>query len=150
MLGSARLSACSFVAMPGVHQRTDEDRRPDSTNVDEPADERADGATVIRFPSTTRTTMPTEHDPRLRDLLGGVLREERHRQGRTLAEVSDAAAVSLPYLSEIERGRKDVSSDLLAAVCDALDLPLVEVLDRCAGRLRARSQRGSGIQLRAA
>jgi transcriptional regulator with XRE-family HTH domain len=94
--------------------------------------------------------MPAEHDPRLRDLLGEVLRDERHRQRRTLAEVSDAAAVSLPYLSEIERGRKDVSSDLLHAVCDALDLPLVEVLDRCAGRLRARSQRGSGIQLRAA
>jgi hypothetical protein len=136
--------------MAGVHERTDEDGRPDSTNVDESADERVDGATVIRFPSTTRRTMPAEHDPRLRDLLGEVLRDERHRQRRTLAEVSDAAAVSLPYLSEIERGRKDVSSDLLHAVCDALDLPLVEVLDRCAGRLRARSQRGSGIQLRAA
>jgi hypothetical protein len=136
--------------MPGVHDRSDEDGRPDSTNVDEPADQRADGATVIRFPSTTRRTVPTDRDRRLRDLLGEVLREERRRQRRTLADVSDAAAVSLPYLSEIERGRKDVSSDLLDAVCDALDLPLVEVLDRCAGRLRARSQRGSGIQLRAA
>jgi XRE family transcriptional regulator, stress-response regulator len=136
--------------MPGVHERTDEDGRPDSTNVDETAHERAGGATVIRFPSTARRTTPTEHDPRLRDLLGEVLREERRRQRRTLADVSDAAAVSLPYLSEIERGRKDVSSDLLDAVCDALDVPLVEVLDRCAGRLRARAQGGSGIQLRAA
>ena len=61
-----------------------------------------------------------------------------------------AAAVSLPYLSEIERGTKEVSSDLLAAVAGALDLTLVEVLERCVGRLRAQMRGGSGIQLRAA
>jgi DNA-binding Xre family transcriptional regulator len=88
--------------------------------------------------------------PGLRDVLGDVLREERHRQERTLADVADAAAVSLPYLSEIERGRKDVSSDVLDAVCDALDVALADVLERCAGRLRARAQGGRGIQLRAA
>lgn len=92
----------------------------------------------------------TEPEPALRSLLGEVLREERLDQDRTLADVARDAAISLPYLSEIERGRKEVSSDLLGAVCRALEVPLVEVLERCADRLRARAQGGSGIQLRAA
>jgi transcriptional regulator with XRE-family HTH domain len=78
--------------------------------------------------------------PPLRDVIGEVLREERTDQGRTLADVADAAHVSLPYLSEVERGRKEVSSDVLAAICDALELPLVDVLERGADRLRARAQ----------
>jgi hypothetical protein len=110
-----------------------------------------DGANVISFPSGRRSA-PVEQQPGrgLRDVLGEVLREERHRQQRTLADVAGAAAVSLPYLSEIERGRKEVSSDLLGVVCDALEVPLVEVLERCVDRLRARAQGGLGIQLRAA
>lgn len=74
--------------------------------------------------------------PRLRDVVGDVLRDERHRQERTLADVADEAAVSLPYLSEVERGVKEVSSDLLDAIGTALDLPLVEILERSAERLR--------------
>ncbi len=89
-------------------------------------------------------------EPGLRDVIGDVLREERHDQGRTLAEVADAAHVSLPYLSEVERGRKEVSSDVLAAICDALELPLVDVFERGADRLRARAQRGPFAQLLAA
>ena len=77
-------------------------------------------------------------------MIGDVLRDERHDQGRTLAEVAEAAHVSLPYLSEVERGRKEVSSDVLAAICDALDLPLVHVFERGAERLRARADRGPG------
>ncbi len=63
----------------------------------------------------------------LRQLLGDVLRRLRIRQGRTLREVSASARVSLGYLSEVERGRKDASSELLAAICAALDTPLSQV-----------------------
>ena len=89
-------------------------------------------------------------DPRLRDVIGEVLRDERTRQGRTLAAVADDAAVSLPYLSEVERGRKEVSSDLLAAIGDALDLSLVEILERFTDRLRGTGVGGSGVQMLAA
>ncbi len=64
----------------------------------------------------------------LRHLLGDVLRRLRLRQGRTLREVSAAARVSLGYLSEVERGQKEASSELLAAICSALGVPLSRVL----------------------
>jgi transcriptional regulator with XRE-family HTH domain len=64
----------------------------------------------------------------VRQLLGTVLREQRQRQGRTLREVSADARVSLGYISEIERGQKEASSECLAAICAALDLPLSYVL----------------------
>jgi len=64
----------------------------------------------------------------LRQLLGDALRRLRLRQGRTLREVSATARVSLGYLSEVERGRKEASSELLASICDALGAPLSQVL----------------------
>lgn len=64
----------------------------------------------------------------LRRLLGDVLRTQRQRQGRTLREVSAAARVSLGYLSEVERGQKEASSELIASICAALDVPMSEVL----------------------
>jgi transcriptional regulator with XRE-family HTH domain len=64
----------------------------------------------------------------LRRLLGDVLREHRRDQGRTLREVSAAARVSLGYLSEVERGQKEASSELLGSICEALEVPLSEVL----------------------
>ena len=63
----------------------------------------------------------------LRQLLGDVLRRLRLRQGRTLREVSASASVSLGYLSEVERGQKEASSELLAAICGALGTPLSQV-----------------------
>ena len=63
----------------------------------------------------------------LRQLLGDVLRRLRLRQGRTLREVSASARVSLGYLSEVERGQKEASSELLAAICSALGIPLSQV-----------------------
>ncbi|WP_340538222.1 helix-turn-helix domain-containing protein [Nocardioides sp. GXZ039] len=63
-----------------------------------------------------------------RRLLGDVLRERRMALGLTLREVSAAARVSLGYISEIERGQKEASSELLASLCGALDAPLSEVL----------------------
>ena len=64
----------------------------------------------------------------LREVIGDVLRQARLSQGRTLREVSDDARVSLGYLSEVERGRKEASSELLSAICGALEGPLSRVL----------------------
>jgi len=64
----------------------------------------------------------------LRQMLGDALRRLRLRQGRTLREVSAAARVSLGYLSEVERGQKEASSELLASICGALGAPLSQVL----------------------
>jgi transcriptional regulator with XRE-family HTH domain len=75
----------------------------------------------------------------LREVIGDVLRRARTSQGRTLREVSDSARVSLGYLSEVERGRKEASSELLTAICGALDVPLSEVLTD-AGRRLARHE----------
>lgn len=66
----------------------------------------------------------------LRRVIGAVLRRVRLRQGRTLRDVADAAGVSLPYLSEVERGRKEASSEVLAAICRALGLPLADLLEQ--------------------
>lgn len=66
--------------------------------------------------------------PLMRTILGGVLRRVRRHQGRTLSEVAAKARVSMQYLSELERGRKEASSEVLAAVCDALRIELSDVL----------------------
>ena len=68
------------------------------------------------------------HKPLLRTLAGEVLRHRRIAQRRTLADVARAARVSVPYLSEVERGRKEASSEVLAAVCEALGLDLADFL----------------------
>jgi transcriptional regulator with XRE-family HTH domain len=75
--------------------------------------------------------------PLLRTTLGGVLRRTRLEQGRTLADVARAAKVSLPYLSELERGRKEASSEVLAAICDALRIELSDLLAEAGRRLAA-------------
>ncbi|OEV13050.1 helix-turn-helix protein [Streptomyces sp. Amel2xB2] len=64
----------------------------------------------------------------LRRLLGDVLRRQRQRQGRTLREVSSSARVSLGYLSEVERGQKEASSELLSSICEALDVRMSELM----------------------
>lgn len=63
-----------------------------------------------------------------RRLLGEVLRDRRMQRGLTLREVSKEARVSLGYISEIERGQKEASSELLLSLCHALDMPLSDVL----------------------
>ena len=63
-----------------------------------------------------------------RRLLGDVLRDRRARRGLTLRQLSKEAGVSLGYISEIERGQKEASSELLASLCQAMDLPLSDVL----------------------
>jgi len=73
----------------------------------------------------------------LREAIGDRLRYARTNQRRTLREVSRAARVSLGYLSEVERGRKEASSELLAAICDALELPLSQLLHHVASDMGA-------------
>ena len=77
--------------------------------------------------------------PLLRTVVGKVLRRRRQQQRRTLAEVARDANVSVQYLSEVERGRKEPSSEILAAVCDSLRIDLADMLaevrhDLTAGR----------------
>lgn len=71
----------------------------------------------------------------IRREVGDVLRERRLSQGRTLRDVSATAAVSLGYLSEIERGEKEASSELLVSICAALDLPVSRMLQDVSTRV---------------
>jgi transcriptional regulator with XRE-family HTH domain len=74
--------------------------------------------------------------PVLREVVGSTLRALRMRQARTLREVSARARVSLGYLSEIERGQKEPSSELLAAICAALEVELSDLFAEVSQTLR--------------
>jgi transcriptional regulator with XRE-family HTH domain len=74
---------------------------------------------------------------KLREAVGEALRRRRQAQGRTLREVADAAGVSLTYLSEVERGRKEASSEVLEAVCAALRFGLADLFFEVAETLAA-------------
>lgn len=104
---------------------------------------------VIRFPDRRSTPeperpparrgsrSPTEGEqPLWREAAGGVLRDERHRRGRTLGDVASEAGMSVQYLSEIERGLKEPSSEMLAAASGALGLTLAELTAEVSRRLR--------------
>ncbi|MCT1606629.1 helix-turn-helix domain-containing protein [Nesterenkonia massiliensis] len=71
----------------------------------------------------------------LRQEIGDVLRSIRQSEGRTLRDVSHDARVSLGYLSEVERGQKEASSELLASICTALNVPLAVMLFQVAERI---------------
>lgn len=73
----------------------------------------------------------------LREAIGDRLRHARTSQHRTLREISRTARVSLGYLSEVERGQKEASSELLAAICEALELPLSELMHHVAADVGA-------------
>jgi transcriptional regulator with XRE-family HTH domain len=81
----------------------------------------------------------------VRRLLGDVLRQTRLEQGRTLREVSAAARVSLGYISEIERGQKEASSECLAAICTALDVPLSVVMAEVSGEIAREEAAVAGL-----
>ncbi|MEV7865541.1 helix-turn-helix transcriptional regulator [Streptomyces sp. NPDC088124] len=93
-------------------------------------------------------------EPLWRHLVGDVLRRERLAQERTLKDVAEAARISMPYLSELERGRKEASSEVLAAAAGALGLGLADLLalshgelvrlDRARTRLRPSGGTGDG------
>ncbi|WP_103533458.1 RodZ family helix-turn-helix domain-containing protein [Streptomyces sp. SM11] len=89
-------------------------------------------------PTPTPTPIPTgtlPREPLWRDLVGEVLRRERRAQGRTLKDVSEASRISMAYLSEVERGRKEASSEVLAAAAQALGLSLADILALAGERL---------------
>lgn len=85
--------------------------------------------------------------PVLREVVGETLRGLRLRQRRTLREVSARAQVSLGYLSEIERGQKEPSSELLAAICAALDIELSEVFAQVSDTLRRSEKLAAAARL---
>ncbi|WP_279586363.1 helix-turn-helix domain-containing protein [Cumulibacter soli] len=86
----------------------------------------------------------------LREVIGSNLRAHREDQKRSLRDVSASARVSLGYLSEIERGRKEASSELLACICDALELELADLLDDASTDLRHAAFIESGKETSAA
>ncbi|MBL1084643.1 helix-turn-helix domain-containing protein [Streptomyces actinomycinicus] len=113
--------------------------RPDRTVSLRPAPDRA----VPLRPAPARPDVPEAAsgagEPLWRDLVGEVLRRERRAQERTLKDVADAARISLPYLSEVERGRKEASSEVLAAAARALGLGLGDLLSLAHGELARRT-----------
>jgi transcriptional regulator with XRE-family HTH domain len=97
---------------------------------------------------TSRGEHKRRSRPLLRTKIGERLRRTRREQGRTLSDVSRASRVSVPYLSEVERGRKEASSEVLAAICDALWIDLSELLAGVARDLAADQGRlGTVIRL---
>ena len=76
----------------------------------------------------------------LRSHMGSALRSARISQGRTLRDVARSARVSLGYLSEVERGQKEASSELLNAICSALDISLGEVLLTVTAQVRTHEE----------
>src|SRR6476659_4514951 len=92
---------------------------------------------LIAFPSPDRTPA-TEPEPLWREAVGHELREERRTAERTLADVASDAGVSTQYLSEVERGLKEPSSEVLGAVAGALGLRLVDLTGRVTRTLTTR------------
>jgi len=86
-------------------------------------------------------------EPLLRHLVGAILRRARLAQGRTLQEVSGAARMSTAYLSEVERGRKEASSEVLAAVCAALGIRLVDLVAEAHDALAASAEQQRRVRV---
>ncbi|MEK8227887.1 helix-turn-helix transcriptional regulator [Oerskovia sp. M15] len=87
-------------------------------------------------------------EPLLRHVVGGILRAERTEQARTLLDVALTAQVSTAYLSEVERGRKEASSEVLAAICRALGMRVVDLLARGQEEFDAEASRVAGVERR--
>ncbi|MDP2774762.1 MAG: helix-turn-helix transcriptional regulator [Nocardioides sp.] len=92
---------------------------------------------LIDFPTPSPTPAPVV-EPLWREAVGRELRDARHSDGRTLAGVAAEAGVSTQYLSEVERGRKEPSSEVLSAVAGALGLRLADLTGRVTRQLAAR------------
>ncbi|MCQ4122063.1 helix-turn-helix domain-containing protein [Rhodococcus tibetensis] len=92
--------------------------------------------TLVRADPEREATGP-EPAPLVRELYGRVLREERRDQDRSLEDVAAEVGMSKQYLSEIERGKKEPSSEILRAVCGALGMPVEHLLFRSGRRLGA-------------
>ena len=97
---------------------------------------------LIPLPVRTPRSDPEPSPPLWREAVGRELRDERAVQRRTLADVAGDAGVSTQYLSEIERGRKEPSSEVIEAVGGALGLRLIDLTTRVSRRLAATQPRG--------
>jgi transcriptional regulator with XRE-family HTH domain len=91
---------------------------------------------VVAFPVRPTPEPTPEPEPLWREAVGRELRSERQDKGRTLSDVAEQAGVSIQYLSEVERGLKDPSSEMLQAVAGALGLGLVDLASRVVRRQR--------------
>ena len=104
-------------------------------------------AEIIPLP-TKRPREPEPLEPLWRDALGDLLRRLRHDRGERLADTADRAGVSPQYLSEIERGLKEPSSEMIAAVAGALEVTLVDLTAAVADDLRARTAERAAVSVR--
>jgi transcriptional regulator with XRE-family HTH domain len=91
---------------------------------------------LVAFPVPPQPDRSAEPEPLWREAVGRELRSERQGAERTLADVAEQAGVSIQYLSEVERGLKEPSSEVLGAVSGALGLRLVDLTTRVARTLR--------------
>jgi transcriptional regulator with XRE-family HTH domain len=92
-------------------------------------------ADIVPFPRAPRR--PADPEPLWRHLLGDQLRRRRHDREETLTETAEKAGVSPQYLSEVERGLKEPSSEMIAAIAGALDTSLIELTSAVADELRS-------------
>ncbi len=95
-------------------------------------------ADVLPFPQKRTPTPDHEPEPLWREVLGRSLRAVREEQGGRLVDIAGRAGISPQYLSEIERGRKEPSSEMIAAVTGALGVDLADLLAGIAGAVRQR------------
>jgi transcriptional regulator with XRE-family HTH domain len=101
-------------------------------------------AEIIHLPKAPPRT-PRQPEPLWREALGDRLRDIRHDRGERLADTAERAGVSPQYLSEIERGLKEPSSEMIAAVAGALEVTLVELTAAVVDDLRARTADRSAV-----
>jgi DNA-binding XRE family transcriptional regulator len=107
-------------------------------------------ADILPFPQRRTPAPDREPEPLWREVLGRSLRAAREEQGGRLVDIAERAGISPQYLSEIERGRKEPSSEMIAAVTGALDLDLADLLAGIAGAVRQRHGAGLTITRRPA
>lgn len=99
-------------------------------------------ADILPFHQNRISTPDREPEPLWREVLGRSLRATREAQGGRLVDVAERAGISPQYLSEIERGRKEPSSEMIAAVTGALGVDLADLLADIAGAVRRRRDAG--------
>jgi transcriptional regulator with XRE-family HTH domain len=99
-------------------------------------------ADILDFDRNRAAAKAREPEPLWREALGRALRAAREEQGERLVDVAERAGMSPQYLSEVERGRKEPSSEMIAAVTGALGVQLADLLIHIAGDVRRRAGAG--------
>jgi transcriptional regulator with XRE-family HTH domain len=145
----ARVVPLRPAAAPRVEPQGDPRAEPDAAPDAEPHG-RPGAAPVPATVEPAVPARPAAREPLWRHVVGDVLRRERLDQQRTLREVAEEARISMPYLSEVERGRKEASSEVLAAAAHALGLRLADLLALAQHELtRAGTSAGAASRTRA-